>query len=137
VYAHAFWVRDGQKMSKSLGNFVDIDTLDGYATQHGPLNDARRPFRVEGLGGCRQTWACELISHPDPSSSDASHGGGACRYVAKYGLDGIRYFLLTQGPIGAVDANFSESRLHDVYTSELVNTLGAPHARHILLTDNV
>ena len=31
VYAHAFWVRDGQKMSKSLGNFVDIDTLDGYA----------------------------------------------------------------------------------------------------------
>jgi methionyl-tRNA synthetase len=31
VYAHAYWVREGKKMSKSLGNFVDIDTLRAYA----------------------------------------------------------------------------------------------------------
>jgi methionyl-tRNA synthetase len=30
VYAHAYWVREGKKMSKSLGNFVDIDTLRAY-----------------------------------------------------------------------------------------------------------
>ncbi|KAK3272078.1 hypothetical protein CYMTET_19600 [Cymbomonas tetramitiformis] len=74
VYAHGFWIRDGKKMSKSLGNFVDLETLTGY---------------------------CDT-----------------------YGLDSIRYFLLTQGPIGAIDSNWSDERLYDIYSDELVNTLG-------------
>eukprot|EP00238_Polyblepharides_amylifera_P004550 CAMPEP_0196579280 /NCGR_PEP_ID=MMETSP1081-20130531/19828_1 /TAXON_ID=36882 /ORGANISM="Pyramimonas amylifera, Strain CCMP720" /LENGTH=546 /DNA_ID=CAMNT_0041898813 /DNA_START=231 /DNA_END=1871 /DNA_ORIENTATION=+ len=74
VYAHAFWIRDGQKMSKSLGNFVDLAALS--------------------------------------------------EYVDQYGLDAVRYYLVTEGPIGATDANFTATRLHDIYTSDLVNTLG-------------
>jgi hypothetical protein len=54
--------------------------------------------------------------------------------VDKYGLDAVRYFLLTQGPIGAVDANFSESRLQDVYTTDLVNTLGTATVHPTLWT---
>ncbi|MEX0774276.1 MAG: methionine--tRNA ligase [Phycisphaeraceae bacterium] len=30
VYAHSFWISEGQKMSKSLGNFVDLEKLDHY-----------------------------------------------------------------------------------------------------------
>ena len=30
VYTHSFWISEGQKMSKSLGNFIDIDQIDSY-----------------------------------------------------------------------------------------------------------
>lgn len=30
VYSHSFWMGDGQKMSKSLGNFVDLEKIDYY-----------------------------------------------------------------------------------------------------------
>ena len=30
VYAHSFWISEGQKMSKSLGNFVDLEKIDHY-----------------------------------------------------------------------------------------------------------
>jgi methionyl-tRNA synthetase len=33
IYAHAYWVRDGRKMSKSLGNFVDIDVMGRYCAK--------------------------------------------------------------------------------------------------------
>jgi len=74
VYAHSFWIREGQKMSKSLGNFVDKAVLDSY--------------------------------------------------VQRYGLDALRYYLCTQGPLGATDANFSDAHFHEVYTTDLVNTVG-------------
>lgn len=56
VYVHSFWVSDGQKMSKSLGNFVDLDRLercrqtvglDGlryFLTAKGPLGISDRDF---------------------------------------------------------------------------------------------
>jgi methionyl-tRNA synthetase len=34
VYAHAYFVREGRKMSKSLGNFVDIDTIRAYCARY-------------------------------------------------------------------------------------------------------
>ncbi|MBX3374939.1 MAG: methionine--tRNA ligase [Phycisphaeraceae bacterium] len=74
VYAHSFWIREGQKMSKSLGNFLDLPTIE--------------------------------------------------RYVSHYGLDAWRWYLVTQGPLGATDANFADSHFHDVYTTDLVNTVG-------------
>ena len=74
VYAHSFWTSEGQKMSKSLGNFIDLETIQGY--------------------------------------------------VDTYGLDALRYYLATHGPIGAADADFRARHLHEIYTTDLVNTLG-------------
>ncbi len=74
IYAHSFWIREGQKMSKSLGNFIDLPTIQ--------------------------------------------------QYVDAYGLDAWRYYMATQGPLGATDADFSAKHFHDIYTTDLVNTVG-------------
>ncbi|MCC7146711.1 MAG: methionine--tRNA ligase [Phycisphaeraceae bacterium] len=74
VYAHSFWIAEGQKMSKSLGNFVDIEKLDGY--------------------------------------------------IQRFGIDALRYFLATAGPLGTTDSDFAEARFIDVYNAELANALG-------------
>ena len=34
VYAHAYYIAEGRKMSKSLGNFIEIDTLERYAERY-------------------------------------------------------------------------------------------------------
>ncbi len=74
VYAHSFWISEGQKMSKSLGNFIDLETI-----QH---------------------------------------------YIETYSLDALRYYLVTQGPLGATDSNFTAEHLHETYNTDLVNTIG-------------
>ena len=74
VYAHSFWISEGQKMSKSLGNFIDLEQLQGY--------------------------------------------------MASYGRDALRFFLASQGPLGATDSDFSRSQFHETYNTDLVNTLG-------------
>jgi methionyl-tRNA synthetase len=74
VYAHGFWIREGEKMSKSMANFVDLEEIDGY--------------------------------------------------VAKYGLDAMRFFLVLAGPLGASDADFARERIHEAYSTHLVNTVG-------------
>ena len=74
VYAHGFWISEGQKMSKSLGNFIDLEKID--------------------------------------------------RYVAMYGLDALRYFLASNGPLAANDSDFAEARFIEVYNADLANVLG-------------
>lgn len=74
VYAHSFWISEGQKMSKSLGNFIDLETIK--------------------------------------------------QYISRYSLDAFRYYLATQGPLGATDANFTAKQFHDTYNTDLVNTVG-------------
>jgi methionyl-tRNA synthetase len=74
VYAHSFWIAEGQKMSKSLGNFVDLEKID--------------------------------------------------RYVATYGLDALRYFLASTGPLGIHDSDFAEAKFIEVYNTDLANELG-------------
>ncbi|MGH7244972.1 MAG: methionine--tRNA ligase [Phycisphaerales bacterium] len=74
VYSHAYWVRDGRKMSKSLGNFVTIEVLQAYAQ--------------------------------------------------KYSLDALRWYLVTQGPQGATDADFSHAKFVEVYNADLANGIG-------------
>ena len=56
VYAHSFWVSDGRKMGRSLGNFVDLERLarcqelvglDGlryFLAKEGPLDISDRDF---------------------------------------------------------------------------------------------
>jgi methionyl-tRNA synthetase len=79
VYAHAYWIAEGKKMSKSLGNFIEIDLLKAYAD--------------------------------------------------KYSLDSVRWFLTTQGPLGANDADFAHARFVEVYNSDLANSLGNSASR--------
>lgn len=74
VYAHSYWVREGKKMSKSLGNFVTLEVLQAYA--------------------------------------------------GKFGLDAVRWYLLTQGPLGNTDADFSHEKFVDMYNADLANGLG-------------
>lgn len=74
VYAHAYFVSEGVKMSKSLGNFIEIDQLKAYA--------------------------------------------------GKYSLDAVRWFLATQGPLGANDADFAHARFVEVYNADLANGIG-------------
>lgn len=74
VYAHSFWIAEGQKMSKSLGNFIGLEQLDDVAR--------------------------------------------------RFGLDALRYFLATQGPMGTTDADFSEAKFIENYNADLANTLG-------------
>lgn len=35
ILAHGFWIREGEKMSKSMGNFVGISDLQGYCNEFG------------------------------------------------------------------------------------------------------
>lgn len=79
VYAHAYWIAEGRKMSKSLGNFVEIDRLRAYADRHS--------------------------------------------------IDAVRWFLLTQGPIGATDADFAHARFVEVYNADLANGIGNAASR--------
>jgi methionyl-tRNA synthetase len=74
VYAHSFWIAEGQKMSKSLGNFVDLEKID--------------------------------------------------RYVGDYGLDALRYFLASHGPLGISDSDFAEARFVEVYNDQLADKMG-------------
>jgi len=79
VYAHAYFISEGRKMSKSLGNFIEIDLLEAYAE--------------------------------------------------RYSLDAVRWFLATQGPMGANDADFAYSRFVEVFNSDLANGIGNATSR--------
>jgi methionyl-tRNA synthetase len=79
VYAHSWWVAEGRKMSKSLGNFIEFDLLHAYAE--------------------------------------------------KYSLDAVRWYLTTQGPLGANDADFAHSKFVEVYNADLANGIGNSTSR--------
>jgi len=79
VYAHAYFIAEGRKMSKSLGNFIEIDQLRAYAE--------------------------------------------------RYSVDAVRWYLATQGPLGATDADWAYSRFVDVYNANLANGIGNATSR--------
>ncbi len=83
IKAHGFWVRDGEKMSKSMGNFISLPVLN--------------------------------------------------EYVAKFGLDSIRFYLMHSGPNESSDANFSDDNLLNVHTTMLANTIGNSCSRVITM----
>jgi methionyl-tRNA synthetase len=80
IYAHSYWVSEtGQKMSKSLGNFLDPKAIDNY--------------------------------------------------VDEFGLDALRYFLATRGPLGTTDSAFSPDLFIETYNADLANTFGNSASR--------
>jgi len=74
ILAHGFWIREGEKMSKSMGNFVDIEVLRHYCDE--------------------------------------------------FGVDSIRFFLASAGPVGTSDSDFTHLRLIESYNANLANTVG-------------
>ena len=79
VYAHSYWIREGRKMSKSLGNFIDLPTIRGY--------------------------------------------------INTFSRDALRWHLLTNGPLGATDADFAHAKFIEVYNADLANGLGNASSR--------
>jgi methionyl-tRNA synthetase len=79
VYAHSYWIREGRKMSKSLGNFIDLETIQAYA------ND--------------------------------------------FGIDALRWYLVTHGPLSATDSDFVHDRFVEVYNADLANGIGNASSR--------
>ncbi len=79
VYAHGYWIREGRKMSKSLGNFIEIEQLMAYSD--------------------------------------------------RFSLDGVRWYLATQGPVGANDADFAHRHFVETYNADLANGIGNSASR--------
>jgi len=51
IYGHGWWVSEGQKMSKSLGNFIDLERLRAYADRYS-LDAVRWYLATQGpMGG--------------------------------------------------------------------------------------
>jgi len=71
VYAHSFWISNGQKMSKSLGNFIDLATIEGYFATYGldawrwfmvtrgPLEATDADFRPDAF---HETYTADLVN---------------------------------------------------------------------------
>lgn len=74
ILAHGFWIHEGEKMSKSMGNFLGIEALH--------------------------------------------------RYCGEFGVDSVRFFLASTGPVGASDSDFSHLRFIESYNANLANTVG-------------
>ncbi|MDQ7013641.1 MAG: methionine--tRNA ligase [Planctomycetota bacterium] len=92
VYAHAYFVAEGRKMSKSLGNFIEIDRLEAYSEW--VVESERKQAEKEG------------------------------REARPMGIDPVRWYLATQGPLGANDADFAHAKFVEVYNADLANGIG-------------
>jgi methionyl-tRNA synthetase len=50
-------------------------------------------------------------------------------YADRFGVDALRYYLLTHGPLGVTDADFSYTHFVEVYNAHLANGIGNAHSR--------
>ena len=50
-------------------------------------------------------------------------------YTAEFSTDAVRWYLLTQGPLGATDADFSYAKFIEVYNADLANGVGNAASR--------
>ncbi|QNN24744.1 methionine--tRNA ligase [Planctomycetales bacterium ZRK34] len=68
VYSHSFWISEGQKMSKSLGNFIDLEKIDEYVDE----------FSLDAL-----RWYLSTQGPLGSTDSDFAHG----KFVDVYNSD--------------------------------------------------
>ncbi len=50
-------------------------------------------------------------------------------YAERFGVDAVRWFLATQGPLGATDSEWSYSKFVEVYNADLANGIGNSTSR--------
>ena len=79
VFGHGWWTADGRKMSKSDGNFIEMERLE------------------------------------------------SCAKV--FGLDALRWYLTSQGPMAGGDSDWVHARVVEVYNADLANGIGNSASR--------
>ncbi len=94
---------------------------DGYAWVNLPSQVYSHSYWVSkttGEGGeeTLTKMSKSLGNFLDPATID--------RIVGEFGLDMLRYFLATRGPLGVSDAQFSPEIYAEVYNADLANTYG-------------
>ncbi len=91
VYSHSFWIAEGQKMSKSLGNFVDLEKIDTYVEQFS-LDAVRWFLATQGpLGSTDSDFAHDKVI--EVYNNDLANALGNCasrvtNMIVKY-FDGV------------------------------------------------
>jgi len=76
VYAHSFWISEGQKMSKSLGNFIDLEKIDYYVETYS-LDALKYFLASNGPMGTTDSDFAEA-KFIDVYNSDLANGIGNC-----------------------------------------------------------
>ncbi|CAN5760222.1 methionine--tRNA ligase [soil metagenome] len=109
IYAHSYWVRDGKKMSKSLGNFVDLDVITAYVARFG--SDAFRYYLAA---------AGPLYN----SDSDFSHA----KFVEVYNADLANGLGNAASRVGNMVDKYFAGVLPDLTASHSSSGAGAPLA---------
>jgi methionyl-tRNA synthetase len=91
VFGHGWWVSEGQKMSKSLGNFIDLEKLQAYADKYS-LDALRWYLITQGpLSGADADFS--HAKFVEVYNADLANGIGNCasrvsNMIAKY-FDGV------------------------------------------------
>lgn len=91
IYAHSFWISEGQKMSKSLGNFIDLEAINRYLATYG-LDAWRYYLALHGpLGASDADFAAahfHSIYEKDLVSTVGNCASRVTQMIVKY-FDGI------------------------------------------------
>ncbi|MEC8559402.1 MAG: methionine--tRNA ligase [Planctomycetota bacterium] len=116
IYAHSFWISEGQKMSKSLGNFIDLEQLQGYMSTYG--TDALRYFMAtQGPQGATDSDFSRAQFH-ETYTTDLVNTVGNCAsrtsaMVDKY-LGGTCPARSGEGAVGALDwSDFTSGQVRE------------------------
>jgi len=76
VFGHGWWVSEGQKMSKSLGNFIDLERLKAYADRYS-LDAVRWYLAAQGpLSGADSDFS--HAKFVETFNADLANGIGNC-----------------------------------------------------------
>jgi methionyl-tRNA synthetase len=107
IYAHSFWISEGQKMSKSLGNFIDLEKINHYVENFSL--DALRYFLASSgpLGTTDSDFSDSKFI--DVYNSDLANTLGNC--FSRISNMTARYFdgkLPAHGPQVPASASYSE-----------------------------
>ncbi len=106
VYAHSFWISEGKKMSKTLGNFIDLPLLRAYIDRY--TLDALRWYLLT-QGPLRETDAdFSYVKFVEVFNSDLANGIGNCasrvgNMVEKYFGGKLPEIDLASDPVTGAD----------------------------------
>ncbi len=73
---------------------------------------------------CHSYWVSDTGAKMSKSLGNFLDPAAIDNYVSTFGLDALRYFLATRGPLGVSDSAFSPDLFSEVYNSDLANTFG-------------